>query len=159
MQSLLRLDDIEKLRSVLQKIANAYTKELPSLERAETDARNNFLAALGADQLSKQAFLLAVNPHREVLGLAPLTDLGVDTSVKEGLIAAAADAPGRVPKFQAAADFAALTDALRLLRSDAFRTACVNADERAAEFGKDAAGLDGLSRETLLKSALEAYDG
>jgi hypothetical protein len=37
-QSLLRLDDIEKLRGVLQKIANACTRDLPGLERAEKDA-------------------------------------------------------------------------------------------------------------------------
>src|SRR3546814_17284877 len=37
-QALLRLNDVEKLRVVLQKIANAYAKELAPLDRAEQDA-------------------------------------------------------------------------------------------------------------------------
>lgn len=40
-QTLLRLDDIEKLRSVLQKISNAATRDLPGLERVEKDAIRN----------------------------------------------------------------------------------------------------------------------
>src|SRR5271170_7543817 len=50
-QALLRLDEIEKLRTVLQKIANACSRALPDLERAENDARKNLLAALGEPQL------------------------------------------------------------------------------------------------------------
>src|SRR3546814_19764161 len=37
-QALLRLNDVEKLRVVLQKIANAYAKELAPLDRAEKNA-------------------------------------------------------------------------------------------------------------------------
>ncbi|MGL3210548.1 AAA family ATPase [Bradyrhizobium sp. BR 1433] len=51
-QSLLRLDEIEKLRGVLQKIANACTKKLSGLERAEKDAITNLLAALDTAQLT-----------------------------------------------------------------------------------------------------------
>src|SRR5690606_37307949 len=84
-QSLLRLDDIEKLRGVLQKIANACAKELPGLERAEADAVKNLLLALDTAQLSKAGVLAAVNPHRELLGLVPLETLEANTSVKDGL--------------------------------------------------------------------------
>ncbi|ARQ13726.1 RecF/RecN/SMC domain-containing protein (plasmid) [Rhizobium etli] len=158
-QSLLRLDDIEKLRSVLQKIANACTKELPGLQRTEADAIKNLLAVLDTAQLNKKSVLDAVNPRRELLGLPPLTDLDANTSVKDGLTTATAAVPGRVPKVQATADLATLRQTLDMLRSEAFKQACDVADANAADLGKDADSLNGLSREALLKSAVELYDG
>ena len=158
-QSLLRLDDIEKLRGVLQKIANACTKELPGLERAETDAIKNLLAVLDTAQLNKKSVLDAINPRRELLSLAPLTDLDANTSVKDGLTTTTASTPGRVPKIQATTDLATLREALDALQADTFKQACDAADANAVELGKDADSLNGLSREALLKSALELYDG
>lgn len=158
-QSLLRLDDIEKLRGALQKIANACTKDLPGLERAEKEAVTNLLAALDTAQLSKKSVLDAVNPRRELLGLSPLIDLDANTSVKDGLTTTTASAPGRVPKVQTSADLATLREALQALQADPFKQACSNADANAAELGKDTESLNGLSRESLLKSALELYDG
>lgn len=112
-QALLRLDDVEKLRVVLQKIANACNKELPGFERAEADAIKNLLTALGAPQLTKKAVLEAVNPRRETLGLPPLADLEATTSLKDGLATAATvGIQGRVPKVQAGADLALLKESL-----------------------------------------------
>lgn len=158
-QSLLRLDDIEKLRGVLQKIANACSKELPGLERAEKDAVTNLLAALDTSQLSKKFVLDAVNPRRELLGLPALIDLDTNTSVKDGLTTTAASALSRVPKMQAATDLATLRKALQVLEGTPFKQACSTAATNAAELGKEAESLDGLSREALLKSAMELYDG
>ncbi|MGY3473604.1 AAA family ATPase [Bradyrhizobium ottawaense] len=158
-QSLLRLDDVEKLRAVLQKIANNAAKELAGLERAEKDAVTNLLAALDTAQLTRKSVLDAVNPHRALLGLAPLPELDANTSLKDGLTATTTSGPGRVPKTQAAADLATLREALLALKADAFKQACSTADTNAAELGKDGVSLTGLSREALLKSALDLYDG
>ncbi|WP_316978904.1 ATP-binding protein [Shumkonia mesophila] len=158
-QSLLRLDDIERLRAVLQKIANACARDLPVFERAEADAIKNLLTTLDAPQLSKKAVLAAVNPRRETLALPPLTDLDATTSVKDGLATTTASRPGRVHKVQAVADLATMKEALEILGSESFKQACAAAEASAAELGKDADSLDGLSRETLLKSAVELYDG
>lgn len=145
-QSLLRLDDIEKLRSVLQKIANACAKDLPRLERAENDRITELLPLLGATQLSKKAVLDAVNPCRELLGLQPLADLDETTSVKEGLISTTAASARHVPKTQAATDLLKLREALDALQHDNFAQACTTANTHAAELGKDADSLTGLSR-------------
>ena len=159
-QTLLRLDDVEKLRAVLQKIANACAKDLQGFERAEADAIKSFLRALDAPQFRNKAVLDAVNPRRETLGLAPLTDLDPTTSMKDGLATTTASrSPSRVPKVQAVADLAALKEALEALGSEAFQQACVASEASAAELGKDADSLDGFSRETLLKSAVQLYDG
>lgn len=159
-QALLRLDDIERLRVVLQKIANACSRELPGFERAEADAKTSLLTALGAPQLTKKAILDAVNPRREMLGLASLADLEATTSLKDGLATTAAiGAPGRVPKVQANADLSTLKEALEKIGSEAFQRVCKEAEASAAELEKDADSLNGLSREALLKSAVELYDG
>jgi len=159
-QTLLRLDDIEKLRAVLQKIANACSRDLPGLERTEADSIQNLLTVLQVPQLNKTAVLAAVNPRRAILGLAPLTDLDATTSAKDGLATTTVSGPlGRVPKVQAAADFATLTNAMDDLGSDAFKKICAKAELSAAELGKDADSVDSLSREALLRSAIELYDG
>ncbi|MGN7880717.1 AAA family ATPase [Ensifer sp. 22460] len=158
-QSLLRLDDIEKLRGVLQKIANSCSRDLPGFERSENDSVTNLLAVLDTPQLSKKSVLDSVNPRREILGLAPLTDVDAATSLKDGLTTATATAPGRVPKVQATVDLATLREALQALQTDPFKQACATAEANAAELGKDADSIDALSRESLLKSALELYDG
>ena len=141
-QTLLRLDDVEKLRAVLQKIANACARDLQGFKRAEADATKSFLRALEAPQFRKKAVLDAVNPCRETLGLAPLTDLDPTTSVKDGLATTTASrSPSRVPKVQAVADLAALNEALEALGSEAFQQACVVSEASAAELGKDADSL------------------
>ena len=101
-QALLRLDDVEKLRTVLQRVSNACTRELQPLERAESDAITLLLRALDVPQLTKSSVLAAANPKREVLGLPVLTVLETTTSLKDGLATAAAgSASSRIPKVQA----------------------------------------------------------
>ena len=159
-QALLRLDDIEKLRAVLQKISNACARELPALQRAQTDAINSFLSALAVSQLNKTSVLGAVNPRRELLGLAPLLDLEPTTSLKDGLATTAASATAaRVPKAQATVNLAVLRETLQKLQSAEFRAASDLASASVSDLAKDADALVEVSRESLLKSALELYDG
>lgn len=158
-QALLRLDDIEKLRAVLQKISNACTRDLQPLERAEKDAITHLLSALGVPQLTKASVIGAANPMREILGLSVLTDLGATTSLKDGLATATTGVgASRVPKAQAAGDLVTLTAALEKLRSKEFEESCAVAAFAASELGKDADSLNGVSREALLRSALDLYD-
>src|SRR4029077_20572832 len=85
--------------------------------------------------------------------------LEATTSVKDGLATVSAGAAlARIPKVQATGDLATLKDALEKLRSPAFEEACVAAASSAAELAKDADSLDGVSREALLRSALDLYD-
>lgn len=159
-QALLRLEDIEKLRVVLQKIANASIRDLPNQQRFETEARDNLLKALGIAKLAEKEALDAVNPKREILGLPLLTKLDTATSLKDGLAETTETAiAGRVVKTQATADLILLETTLQDLRSEDFAKNCALAITTATELGKDADSLDGLSRESLLKTALEQYDG
>jgi recombinational DNA repair ATPase RecF len=159
-QSLLRLDVIDKLRGTFQKISNACARDLEGLNRRESDAVTSLMAALRTAELSAAAVLSAVNPQRELLGLSPIPSLEATTSLKDGLTTvASASAASRVPKHQAETDFATMRDALAFLESAEFSKALAEAAELASDLKKDAASLNGLTREALLKSALDQYDG
>lgn len=158
-QTLLRLDDIEKLRTVLQRIANACKRDVPNFERIESDTIKNLLAALEIPQLTKSAVLIAVNLRRKLLDLPPLVDLDATTSVKDGLTTAVVAVPGRVAKVQAFADLSMLREALTTVQSEPFKQICIAAGQNAIELSKDVDNVDCLTRASLLKSALELYNG
>jgi recombinational DNA repair ATPase RecF len=158
-QALLRLDEIEKLRTVLQKIANACERDVPALERVEKEAVGQLLSALNITELTKTVVLAAVNPQRELLGLPALTALEATTSLKDGLAATAGEAaPARVPKAQAFADLTALKEALEQIRAPSFSESCTQAAAEAIALAAEDGVEDGVSREALLQSALTLFD-
>jgi recombinational DNA repair ATPase RecF len=158
-QALLRLDDIEKLRGVLNKIANDAKKELAPLGRGETDSTTALLGALGITQLNKTSLLAAANTRRAELSLSALESLEPTTSLKDGLSGiSSGNAVSKVPKAQAQSDLAALHTALTKLSSQECQLACSAALATANDLAKDATSLDGVAREALLQSALNLYD-
>ena len=159
-QALLRLDDIEKLRTVLNKISNACTKEVEPLARLETDAINSLLTVLAIPQLSKTLMLTAANSARAVIGLAPLIDIDATTSLKDGLATTpAASTVTRVPKAEATKDLAALLAGLEALIASPFQTTCADAAAEAAILAADSAIVDGVTRAELLNAAVDLFDG
>lgn len=158
-QALLRLGQIDKLRGVLNKIANACDKEAKNAAQAEKGVIAPLLNALGIESLSKALVLSGVNPRREMLGLQPLTGLTSDTSLSQGVEKGAGDgAQTRVPKVQAAADVKGLQSALVALADPNFNKTCVALATEASALATDPASAEGVKRETLLNAALELYD-
>ena len=159
-QALLRLDEIEKLRVVLQRVSNAAAKELAALERNERDAASNLASGLGTSQVSKAALLDSVNPHRQVLGLHPLADLEAATSLKDGLATVSSGtSSSRVPRAQARADIALFKSAMAALGGPEHITAVTAAVEAASILSADASAVTGVSHQALLQNPLELYDG
>ncbi len=156
--ALLRLEEIEKLRAVLQKIANAEAKRTPQLSRLKEDAGKHLAESLGISGLATAAMLDAVNGRRRLLGLAELVRLEAGTSLREGLVATEASAPLRVTKIQA-------SDGLRLFISSLERLRAAPVEEIRTRALASAITLEGegkladLDRESMLKSALVRYDG
>ena len=74
-QTLLRLDQIEKVRKSLQKIANDAKKELDTKTDEDERAKKSLLQHLQIPSLSKTALLQVVNAYRATLKMEPLTDL------------------------------------------------------------------------------------
>lgn len=159
-QALLQLGDVEKLRVVLQKIANAYARELKPLERAEADANQLLRTALGLTQVGKVAILDAVNPRRAVLGLGPLDDLLATTSLVDGLATAGTDGVrSRVVKAQVVENIAALKAAIAALTDPAVIAECAAVAASLTELAADPSSVSGVKEEGLLTTALDLYDG
>jgi len=158
-QALLRLNDVEKLRSVLQRISNACSKELPPLERAEADATRQLIDALGVQQLLKSHILNVVNPHRLALGVPALDDVNPTISLTDGLATMACSETGqRVPKAQAAADVATLKATLPIFSNIDFGAKVAALREGLEALASDPAVMLGVKQEAVLKGALELYD-
>ena len=158
-QALLRLDELEAVRTTLQKIANATDKTAKSLLAVQREASSHLARALDITQLVPAKLLEAANARRAILGLPPLTTLEANTSIRDGLMTAAGTmAPTRIAKTQALADLIALHDTLKSVTGGRFRASCQAAAEAVAELGKDEASLNAVMRQDLLKSALELFD-
>ena len=66
-QALLHLEQVERVRAGLQKVANACEKELPGLETAARVARDHLLQAMNIAELRPDAVLAATNEKRGIL--------------------------------------------------------------------------------------------
>lgn len=158
-QALLRLDVIEKLRTVLQKIANACEREVKPAERAKNEAIAHFKSALAISEFHASSILHAVNQRREVLVLVPIATLDANTSLKDGLTTVSAeDAKSKVAKNQAQGSLKLLQDELSSLSGATFTNTCEVAHSAVVKLGKDRKLLDGVSREALIQAALKHFD-
>lgn len=110
-QTLLRLDDLEQLRTSLTKVANKCAKDTRSAETSLTTARNRLQDALGISAISKQFILAAINDKRALLGLEAVNKLTRHTSFKDVSVETSATSAKPVVK-----KTAALSDVTALLQ-------------------------------------------
>lgn len=158
-QALLRLDEVENLRTILQKISNSCARERVDLVRATDTAGNALRQALKLPKLTASTILAAANEQRALLSLSALTSLEANTSIKDGIISATTTQQGvRVSKGQAHTDLATLKESMAALRGAEVAEALENATAAVAMLAQDEAFLKYASREALLRSALAAFD-
>jgi recombinational DNA repair ATPase RecF len=86
-QVLLRLDQIERARLSLQRIANDTRREHSRAQSDDARAKQDFIQHLGIKTATKTELLAAVNERRALLQLEPLTELTTGTQFKQGVIA------------------------------------------------------------------------
>jgi len=113
-QTLLRLEHLEKLRKSLTTFNNKCKGEAEEAERnqrqAETDLRN----ALKIDKLEPSLVLEKVNVRREILGLQKITELKKNTSFKAGVAAPeGAEEKPALRKVVALADLSSLQSTIK----------------------------------------------
>jgi DNA repair exonuclease SbcCD ATPase subunit len=111
-QALLHLDRVDKIRGLLQRIANSSERQLGPLATARANAASNLLRAVEVPELTKEKLLAAANAKRATLGLPELAELTKTTSLKDGMAAAKADQLQRIPKAQATAEISVAREAL-----------------------------------------------
>jgi hypothetical protein len=158
-QALLRLEVIEKLRTTLQKIANAFDREAKGCERTKQNAIAQLKSALSISQFDTSSILAAVNVQRQVLDLAPILTLETHTSLKDGLATAASgQSTSKVAKAQAQSSLAALQEQLSKLLGTSFKEACEKARGAVLELTRDGASLLAVSRDSFIREALQHFD-
>jgi hypothetical protein len=154
-QALLRLDAVDSVRAIIQKITNGCQRAVGPLARAKGQARDQLLAALQIPEWNTARVLAAVNEKRQQLGLAPLAALTATTSVRDGLATATSGSPqSRIAKVQAIAD---LGDLRRLLTSHAsaeIEAAKSDVLKLLQPLAADPKALDAVQRERFLATAL-----
>ena len=157
-QTLLHLDQVEKVRGGLQKIANTCERQLVPLRTAATQTRDNLLRVLEMTALTTKNVLAAANAHRAILGLPALGELTQTTSLKDGMVTPGPVQPQRIPKAQALADIRAAREALVEITSvpTTARVAEVTADLTA--LANDPAVSAGVVRETFYATGLELIE-
>lgn len=113
-QTLLRLDHIERLRKSFTTFSNKRRAEAEEAERNRVKAEVDLKTALKINQLDRTLVLGKVNENRQILGLPVLTELNKDTSFKAG-VAAPEDTDKKpvLRKAIAQADLSALQTALQ----------------------------------------------
>ncbi len=113
-QTLLRLEHIEKLRKNLTTFCNKRKDEADEADRARSRAETDLKNALKIDRLERALVLEKVNEKRKLLCLEDLTELTKDTSFKAG-VAAPQDGQKKpaLRKATALADLSALQSAIK----------------------------------------------
>ena len=125
----------------------------------KTEAGTSLLRALAIPQLSVSTILAVVNEKRVTLSLPVLTVLEANTSIKDGIATSTASSqPVRVPKAQAVAEILALKKSLDDLKDDSFAEACNSIKASLNAISTDEKFLQNASKESLLRSALSAFD-
>ena len=154
-QALLHLDQIEKVRGHLQRIANRCERPLPTLEGNANYARAQLISALGIPELHASKVLDAANGQRSLLGLAALTELTDKTSLADGLAAPTLAQAQRIPKTQAMADISAAREALEQLGSASIQALIAEINNDLVALAGDPAAAEVLKREAFLSTGAE----
>lgn len=84
-QTLLRLDYLEKLRRSLTTFSNKRKIDAEEAARSRTRAEIDLIGALKLDEFQLALILKKINEKREILGLPNLTELTKDTSFIDGM--------------------------------------------------------------------------
>ena len=97
-QSLLKMDAIEKLRAAFLGLTNQYTKDLKTKNIEVVRVQADLLTHLKIAELKKEVILEAINQRRKNLGLIEIAILEVDTKFSEGIIGNEKDQKRQVSK-------------------------------------------------------------
>jgi len=113
-QTLLRLEHLEKLRKSLTNFNNKCKDVAEETERYRSQAETELKNALRIDKLERVLVLEKINEKRKILGLQALTELKKETSFKAGLaVPKDMEAKPTLRKAVALADLSALRSAIK----------------------------------------------
>ena len=157
-QALLHLNQVEQVRSNLQKIANSHERQLTPLSANVTLARENLIRALGISELTKESTIAAVNAQRAILALPPIIEVTASTSFKDGMTAPIPAKPQRIPKTQALADIRAAHEVIEDITSPATATVVAETTAALTHLLEDPEVASSVRREGFYATGLDLID-
>ena len=157
-QALLRLDSVEDLRLILQRIANGLQKETTPLKREKEKARELLLQALEIADFTGEAVLRAANGKRALLGLPALPALTSATSLKDGLAAGEAARRNKISKAQVTADSTSVREIMVNVASEEATTLRTAIHRDLVLLANDPIARLGVEREQFLQTAISLID-
>ena len=158
-QALLKLDDLEVLRTRLQRISNASQAAAKAAAATRDAAKAEFVRAMDIADATAPEILEAANRRRRVLGLEGLSTLGPEGSLRDGLSSQAGGPVAAVNKAVAAADLAALRDSVDRRSGEDVRAQVAAARTAVERLIADESLLKDVVRDDFLKTALDLYEG
>ncbi|MGE3787501.1 MAG: AAA family ATPase [Nitrospirales bacterium] len=154
-EALLQLNQVEKVRTALQRTANNCEKQLPLFTQKVNQSRDNLLGALDITELTQEKILLSVNAQRKVLHLPALPELNDITNFKDGMATLGAKPSQTVPKAQALLDILATHKAIDEITGE--QTAnCI--DELVGDLqplAKDQKAIESLQRASFYQTGMD----
>lgn len=150
-QSLLKLDAIEKNRGVFQTASNAASRDEKTADSAFKQAQTGLLTHLKISDLTKELILKAVNERRTLLGLSTFNDLTADIKFSDGITSDPKDPKKSIPRTDSitrAAEIISLLDGSVPKNSEKIKLGI----EAVEKLKSQPALLSSLSRQTLFVS-------
>ena len=160
-QILLRLDQIEKARLSLQRVANDAKKDHTRAKDEDERAKRELAQHLGIQNTQQADILVAVNARRAILKLDPITDLSSKTSLKAGLAGddAEKDKPqARLSKATVTADLTSYQGNADELQTQAFKTSAATVAGLLSDLMADPAVLKGFRQKVLVEQGIALID-
>lgn len=159
-QALLRLDQIEKVRMSLQRVANDAKKDSQRATTEDDRARQALMQHLGLSTVKPADILVPINQRRALLKLDSLAELTATTSLKEGIVADEnkGAAKPRVSKPTALSEVAAYQQQLAAAEEAAIAKNRQDALALLAELVADPAALKSFRRKILIEQGLALLD-
>lgn len=158
-QSLLRLDKIESLRAVLNKISNSAEKQATQQEKTRNIACKDLIDALSISTFSAADILQVVNERRVILGLPKIESLEVETSLKDGIASAdPKNSTSKIVKNQAISDINDVKNCISVICKHEYKDTRNEVIETIYKLKNNIDGIKNISKENLFNIALAEFD-
>ena len=160
-QALLRLDQIEKVRQSLQRVANDARKDAQSAATEHDRAKRDLIRHLGIGTPSVSEMLTAINERRKILQLAPIDELKADTSVKQGVLISeemSKKRPQKLNKATTLSEIASFCEHLAATQNVELTRRRTDALKVLRDLQGDPEALRTFRRQVLVRQGLELVD-
>jgi RecF/RecN/SMC N terminal domain len=159
-QILLRLEQVEKIRTSLLRVMNDTKKEATNANTEDSRAKQEFFQHLGLGTPSKSDLLAAMNERRSLLTLEPIRDLTPGVSIKAGVAAdgSKGSIKPKLSKAQASAEVAAYSEHVAEIKAPAVQDAIACCSAIIVKLNNDPALLKSIKRKILVEQGLPLID-